>query len=127
MAKPVQIRLAAEAEGDLQFIYSQRLRQRGAHGPDVADALLDRIYEAVVSLAEFPQRGPVPPELEAIGMTDWRQISVPLYRVIYTLADDMLTVGVTADSRRDFAWLLECRLLQSPIRGLRAPRKIDLP
>ena len=40
--QPVQIILAAEAEGDLQAIYNQRLAQRGAEGLDGAEALLDR-------------------------------------------------------------------------------------
>ena len=117
MASRIRIQLAAEAEGDLQAIYNYRLRQRGADGPDGADALLDTLYAAIESLTEFPLRGPIPPELDVLGIADWRQISVSPYRIIYTIAGDLLTIAVVADSRRDFASLLERRLLQ---RGSRA-------
>ena len=115
---PVQIRiqLTAEAEGDLQSIYNHRLKQRGADGLDGADALLDTLTVGIESLAEFPLRGPIPPELDALGIAEWRQLSIWPYRIIYTLEGDLLTIAVVADSRRDFASLLERRLLQ------RAPR-----
>lgn len=116
MPSQVRVQLAGEAEGDLQAIYNQRLRQRGANGPDGADSLLDALYQAIEDLASFPLRGPVTPELEALGITDWRQVSVWPYRIVYTLEGEVLTIGVIADSRRDFATLLEQRLLQ------RAPR-----
>lgn len=116
MSRQVQIRLAAEAEGDLQAIYNQRLAQRGPQGADGADALLDRLYDAIARLVEFPEAGPIPAELERLGISDWRQLSVPPYRIIYTLEGDTLTVAVIADARRDFGSLLERRLLQQPPR-----------
>jgi toxin ParE1/3/4 len=117
MSGTVRIVIAAEAEGDLQAIYDQRLAQRGAQGSDGADALLDKLFATISSLAEFPLRGPVPPELESLGIADWRQISDPPYRIIYALGGDTLTVAVVADARRDFADLLERRLLQRPPRS----------
>lgn len=111
-ASPVQVELVAEAEGDLQAIYNQRLTQRGPDGNDGAEALLERLYDAIASLADFPLKGPIPPELQTVGITDWRQLSIPPYRIIYTVAADMVTVAIVADSRRDFASLLERRLLQ---------------
>ena len=117
MSSPVRIVLAAEAEGDLQALYIQRLNQRGAQGADGADALLDRLFDAIASLAEFPHRGPVPPELATLGIADWRQMSVAPYRILYTVDADTLTVAVVADGRRDFAGLLERRLLHSRSRA----------
>lgn len=111
MAAQIRIQLAAQAEGDLQAIYNHRLKQRGADGTEGADALLDTLYDAIASLAEFPLRGPIPPELDALGIADWRQVSVWPYRIIYTLEGELLTIAVVADSRRDFASLLERRLL----------------
>ena len=111
MSTPIRIQLAAEAEGDLKAIYNHRLKQRGAGGQDGADALLDTLYDAIESLIEFPLRGPIPPELGALGIADWRQLSVWPYRIIYTVERDLITIAVVADSRRDFASLLERRLL----------------
>ena len=112
MPARIRIQLAAQAEGDLAAIYNHRLKQRGADGPDGADVLLDTLYNAIETLADFPLRGPIPPELDALGIAQWRQISLWPYRIIYTLEDDVLTIAVIADSRRDFAGLLERRLLQ---------------
>ncbi len=117
MSNPVRVVIAAAAESDLQAIYNQRLGHRGAQGADGADALLDRLFAAIASLAEFAQRGPVPPELATLGIADWRQLSVPPYRIIYAVGVDTVTVAVVADGRRDFASLLERRLLQSPYRS----------
>ena len=116
MSSLLRVQLAGEAEGDLQALYNQRLRQRGAEGPDGADALLETLYAAMEGLASFPLRGPVPSELETLGITDWRQISLWPYRIIYTLEGETVTVAVIADGRRDFASLLERRLLQRPTR-----------
>lgn len=116
MSAIVRIVIAAEAEGDLQAIYDQRLAQRGAQGANCADALLDRLFATISSLAEFSLRGPVPPELEILGIADWRQISDPPHRIIYTLEGETLTVAIVADARRDFSSLLERRLLQRPPR-----------
>jgi len=91
MSPPLRMQLTAGAEGDLQAIYDIRLSQRGADG---ADAVLEALYTAMSALADFPLMGPIPPELAQLGMADWRQIAV------------------IADSRRDFAALLERRLLR---------------
>jgi plasmid stabilization system protein ParE len=111
----MHVQLAAQAEGDLQAIYDQRLQQRGAEGPDGADALLDMIYATMEGLVAFPLRGPVAPELEQLGITDWRQISVWPYRIIYMVEDEVATIAIIADGRRDFTALLEQRLLQRPL------------
>lgn len=74
MSAKVRLQLAEEAEGDLVAIYNHRLKQRGADGPDGADALLDDLYDAMEALADLPLRGPIPPELGTLGIADWRQI-----------------------------------------------------
>jgi plasmid stabilization system protein ParE len=114
-----QVLLTSGAEADLGGIYRRRLAQRGAGGDDGAEALLDRLVAAIESLADWPQRGPVPPELEALGIRLYRQLSVRPYRVIYLPepADAQrdrprVTVMLVADARRDFRTLLEERLLR---------------
>lgn len=110
----MRVQLTAAAEGDLLALYNHRLKQRGADGTDGADAMLNTLYDAMAGLADFPLRGPVVPELGTLGIADWRQLSIWPYRVIYTLGGDVVTVAVVADSRRDFASMLERRLLHHP-------------
>ena len=116
MAIRAQVRLTAGAEHDLSGIYRRRLAQRGSDGSDGAGALLDRLVAAIEGLAEWPQRRPVPPELESVGIMTYRQHSLPPFRLIYLPEDGaegpLVTVLIIADARRDFRTLLEERLLR---------------
>jgi plasmid stabilization system protein ParE len=110
------VRITAGAERDLAGIYDRRLVQRGADGTDGAEALLDELVAAIIGLADFSHRGPVPPELEVLGIHTYRQLSHPPYRIIY-LPDEhegemSVTIVIVADGRRDFRVLLEERLLR---------------
>lgn len=112
-----EVVLTLGAEHDLAGIYRRRMAQRGPDGEDGAEALLDRLVTAIESLAEWPARGPVPPELEAVGIDAYRQLSLRPYRVIYLPEDGgeagaRVTVMIVADARRDFRTLLEERLLR---------------
>ncbi|MCC6925927.1 type II toxin-antitoxin system RelE/ParE family toxin [Novosphingobium sp.] len=111
-----KVELTRGAEADLLDIYRRRLGQRGSEGQDGAEALLDRIVAAIEGLAEHPLRGPVPPELEALGIRTYRQLSLAPFRVIYwpdmDRPDPCATVMLIADARRDFRVLLEERMLR---------------
>ena len=112
------IRLTQGAESDLRGIWRRRAAQRGTAGADGADALAAALVDQMQGLADHPARGPVPPELELLGIRGWRQLSHPPYRIIYWLDEagdtPVVTVAIIADSRRDFRVLLEERLLSAP-------------
>lgn len=107
------VRITTGAERDLTAIYRKRSLQRGGEGPDGADALLDTLVRIIESLGTFAGRGPVVPELDAIGIREYRQISQPPFRIIYHLDADCVTIILVADARRDFQSLLSERLLTS--------------
>lgn len=117
MKAAVAIEITSCAESDLTGICQRRLTQRGPDGDDGADALLDDLVAAIESLSDNPQKKPVPPELEALGITEFRQLSRPPFRIIYRYQPEpgpgCVTVFVVADARRDFRTLLEERLLGS--------------
>jgi plasmid stabilization system protein ParE len=71
MAVAVAIEITSGAERDLVGIWQRRLKQRGPDGDDGADALLDDLVASIESLVNNPQKGPIPPELEALGITDF--------------------------------------------------------
>ncbi|RVT90833.1 type II toxin-antitoxin system RelE/ParE family toxin [Sphingomonas crocodyli] len=110
-----RVRLTPSAEGDLAEIYHRRLLQRGADGSDGAEALLVTLVAAIEGLADWPSRGPLPVELEAMGTRSHRQLSVPPYRVIYSQeeidGEIAVVVQIVADARRDFTTLLQERLI----------------
>ena len=75
--------------------------------------MLDRIEEAVESLAAFPERDSHPKELLSIGIREYRQILLRPYRVIYRLIGQRVYVYLVVDGRRDMQTLLARRLLET--------------
>ena len=108
-ARRFAVELTQGAEDDLEAIHAWLAENRS---PEDADALLDRLVEAIGTLERFPLRGSVPQELEALGIAEFRQLLLAPYRLIYRVAGDTAYVVVIADGRREMQSLLERRLLQ---------------
>ncbi len=101
--------IIADAEDDLFDIY-----RHIAWSDSLAKAerVIHKLQELCVSLEEFPDRGHVPPELEFIGVADYREVHYRPYRVIYQVVDNEVFVHCILDGRRDMQSLLEERLLR---------------
>lgn len=108
MSAPLPVFLTAGAERDLAEL---RDRMAALRGTDAGEALLDRMLARIEALERFPHRGSVPPELDALGIADFRQLVDPPFRLIYRVQDGAVYVLLIADGRRDFRTLLERRLL----------------
>ncbi|PWB67366.1 MAG: plasmid stabilization protein [Deltaproteobacteria bacterium] len=80
--------------------------------PARADALLDGLEGAMASLADMPERGHFPPELERIGIREYREIHFKPYRILYAIHGDTVVVHCVLDGRRDMQSLLQHRLLR---------------
>lgn len=63
-------------------------------------------------LRDFPQLGRVVPELQRVGISEWRELIVNNYRIIYTAESGTVEVGLVADTRRDFEAILYARVLR---------------
>lgn len=113
----MKVVLTRGAEQGLRGVWIRRRQQRGNEGPDGADALLDQLIALIETLADHPRKGPVPPELEALGILTYRQLSQPPFRTIYSSERvdqaEAVVVHLIADARRDFGTLLAERLLGS--------------
>ena len=66
----------------------------------------------IESLETLPQRGHCPPELERIGMMEYREVFFKPYRVIYRIAGREVRVYAVLDGRRDLPDLLQERILR---------------
>jgi toxin ParE1/3/4 len=68
-----EVFLTHGAERDLAEIYRYVASTDSA---ERADRLLDRVIEAAARLASLPERGPIPRELQSLGIRDYRQLVV---------------------------------------------------
>lgn len=101
------VRLTRGAEQDLQAIHGYRVVRDGRAA---ADDWLTTLVERIAALRQFPDRGSFPPELERVGMRDYRQILCTPYRIIYRVIDATVFIMIIADGRCDMVTLLERRL-----------------
>jgi toxin ParE1/3/4 len=77
-----------------------------------ADSLLNKLYEACLTLKAMPDRGRNLSELEKIGIRDFKEIILKPYRTIYGITGSRAFVYCILDGRRDLQDLLEERLLR---------------
>jgi toxin ParE1/3/4 len=77
-----------------------------------ADKLIDDLQRTGERLKTMPERGRVPPELERIGIREFREIIIKPYRIIYAIVKSTVFVYCILDGRRDLQALLEERLLR---------------
>ena len=108
------VALTPDARSDLAEIARYRAAKRGR---DDADALLDAILATIATPGHFPLRGPVPKELFDSGEAKVHQTLHGVYRVLYEVEADAVTVFLIADGRRDMQKLLRQRLIGRPPPG----------
>ena len=105
-----QVSLTEDAARDLEEIFDYIAEH---DDPAKANYVLDRIEEAVESLATFPERGSHPKELLSLGIREYRQTFLKPYRVIYRIVRQRVYVYLIVDGRRDMQTLLARRLLET--------------
>jgi toxin ParE1/3/4 len=74
--------------------------------------LLDELETLCAHLSSLAHRGHVPPELERVAVTAYREVHFKPYRVIYEVVGKVVFVHCVLDGRRDMQSLLERRLLR---------------
>jgi toxin ParE1/3/4 len=104
-----RVTIVEAAELDL---YEIHLYVDSSDSPERADALLDGLERSIASLAENPERGHFPPELERIGIREYREIHFKPYRIVYAIHDATVIIHCILDGRRDMQSLLKHRLLR---------------
>ncbi|BAT58438.1 toxin ParE3 [Variibacter gotjawalensis] len=95
------------AERDLESIYDFIAAQ---DGDAVALRIVAGIEERCRTLAEFPERGNVPKELQHRKRRTYRELHYKPYRIIYRVAGDDVIVSLIADGRREMQRLFKERL-----------------
>jgi toxin ParE1/3/4 len=105
-----EVLITQGAERDLEEIYDHIAE---FDSPEKADHVLRRLLEVAERLATFPDRGPHPKELQALGIREYRQAYFKPYRLIYRIIGKRVVIYLIADGRRDMQALLSRRLLSA--------------
>ena len=101
--------ILSEAEDDIFDIYRYILLNDSS---EHANYVFEKIEETCQNLNELPDRGHIPPELEYIGVTAFREIHFKPYRIIYEIDKNLVFIHCVLDGRRDLQQLLEKRFLR---------------
>ena len=103
------IHINETAQRDLQDIYWYVALNDTT---EAADKLFEKLENTVAKLESMPLRGHFPPELERIGVLDFREIFYKPYRIIYQIAQTTVYIHSVLDGRRDMQDLLQKRILR---------------
>jgi toxin ParE1/3/4 len=101
--------LIEEAQADLLDIYRYVAQNDSV---DHADRLIDKLEEAILNLEVMPDRGHIPPELERIGVMEFKEVLYKKYRIIYQVIKSNVYVHCVLDGRRDLQEHLQQRVLR---------------
>jgi len=77
----------------------------------IAENVINKIQASIRNLKDLPERGTIPTELSASGMSRYRQILSSVYRIIYRIEDNNIYIVMVIDGRRDVATALTRRQL----------------
>ena len=104
-----EVLISAKAEEDLAGIHKYIAL---SDGEEQADRIQDRLMDDILSLESLPFRGKCPPEMQKLGIDDFREIQCPPWRIFYYVSGTIVGVIAVFDGRRNVQELLQRRLLQ---------------
>ncbi len=108
MNKKYTVEWASIAEADLRNIISYI----AIDSPDTALQIVRKISKKAYSLYTFPKRGRIIPELQAHGISIYRELIEGPWRIIYRITDSTVYVLSIIDSRQNVEDILLNRLLR---------------
>ena len=107
MSKSFEVLWASVAEADLAGIVLYIAEE----SPGTAKKVLARIQTRTAKLTRSPMQGRVVPELLSQGISQYREVVVSPWRVIYRVEGDRVLVLAVIDSRRNVEDILLGRFL----------------
>ena len=107
--KKHEVRFDIDAEDDFFEIY-RYVAMTDSIGQ--VDELFESLKRSCYSLRTSPLRGNIPPELQDVGVSQFREIRFKPYRIIYSIEQAIVTVHCILDGRRDMQTLLQERFMR---------------
>lgn len=107
MKKSYDVRWSETSEKDLIDI----IEYIAEDNPLNAYEVFKKIKRITSSLYTFPDRGRIVPELQDQGITQYRELIVPPWRIIYRISEGMVYVLSVLDGRRNVEDILLKRMI----------------
>lgn len=107
MKKSYDVRWSETSEKDLTDI----IEYIAEDNPLNAYEVFEKIKRKTSSLYAFPERGRIVPELQDQGITQYREIIVLPWRIIYRISEEKVYVLSVLDERRNFEDILLKRMI----------------
>lgn len=104
-----KIHIVEDAEQDLLELFKY-VEKKDSY--QKAIRLLEKIENTCQGLSELALRGHTPPELERIGIFEFKEVHYKPYRIINQIIDQNVFIHCVLDGRRDLQDLLQQRLLR---------------
>jgi plasmid stabilization system protein ParE len=111
MNKRYEVLWSNAAERDLVGI----MEYIAADSPANASGIFGKIKRKASTLYSFPQRGRIVPELRDQGISQYRELVIPPWRMIYRISEKAVYVVTVLDSRQNIEDILLKRLIDSKI------------
>ena len=108
MAPRFRVRWTEQAATDLTDI----IQYIAMDSPPNALKVYKRIRTRADTLKAFPERGHGVPELVELGITNYSELAIPPFRLVYRIDDKTVFVQAIFDGRRDLQQILSDRLLR---------------
>jgi addiction module RelE/StbE family toxin len=106
MKKLYEVRWSETSENDLIAI----VRHIADNNPHQAYEIFKKIKERASKLRSFPDRGRIVPELLEQGVTQYRELIIPPWRIVYRVSENKVYVLSVLDSRQNVEDILLKRL-----------------
>ena len=103
-----EVIISEDAEKDLGAIYDFIAV---ADGVEHAARIQDKLMDEILALGKLPARGKRPLEMLSLGISDYREIQCPPWRIFYFINQDRVCVVAVLDGRRNMSILLQQKLL----------------
>lgn len=107
MSRTYEVLWAGVAENDLKDI----IEYISTGSPANALNIFNKIKKKTASLYAFPERGLIVPELQAQGITIYRELIIPPWRIMYRISDVKVYVVSVLDVRQNVEDILLNRLV----------------
>lgn len=111
MSKKYEVLWSNVAEKDLIGM----IEYIAADNPANASKIFRAIKQKASNLYSFPERGRLLPELHNQGISQYRELVIPPWRMIYRISEKALYVLSVLDSRQNIEDILLRRLIHSKI------------